>query len=892
MPYTLCLIPFSLHSHIFKFAYSHIFSLILPYLNNNTMRLLLLFPILLFHLIVFGQNSKLNFALKATIEQSKTTNKIITLFVKGNVEQIKNEVERLRGKTGLSAKGFIKVELPANTIAAFSKNSFVDYIEYNIPNLQVLNDTALIQNNVIPAHSGAAPLTKKYTGKGVLFGLIDTGIDITHPDFIDSLGNTRILGLWDQTKTYDGNSFGYGAIWDSSAINNGISTHFDPLLFQGHGSHVSGIAAGNGKAVNNFKGVAPDANIIAVGVDFNSSIASISDAVNYIFTLTDSLNMPCVINVSLGGYSGSHDGTDAEAVLIDSMVNAKPGRAFVCAAGNAGNRAFHLQHNVTSDTTFTWFTYNPSSTLGYGAVFYEIWADTADFNNVDFSVGMNLPSGSYVQRGQTPFDNIQNRIGNFTDTIKNGSNTLAIVDTYGELQDDKYLLQVHIKQPDSSSYLFSLKTTGNGKLDVWSTSNGILRTSEIVRAGLPSPTVYPPIIHYQLPDTAQTIVSSYTCLPSIIAVGTYVNRKTYLDVNSNLQVMPRTVGEIDIASSIGPNRRGVIKPEIAATGRYMMSSVPDSTINFLMANSGSNIVGIGSKHVIKNGTSMASPVVAGVVALYFEKCPSATMAEIMQVITSSAKKDNFTGTATNTSYGYGKVDALAALLSSDFTFSLGNNTQFCEGETLSITAPPYSTYQWFNGDTNQAITLDSSANVFLTATNQSGCKGYSDTIIVTQTPIPVKPTINQLTNDTLFISTQANPQWFFNTNPILAATDSFLVVQTSGNYFVSVTDSLGCVNYSDTVNITIVGVDEYETEKFKIYPNPTSTIVFIEIIEKGDYAYTITNILGEVLINQNNLTNKQLVQVDLRPYKDGVYFISIIEKTTQLRKVIKIIKNY
>ncbi|MBW6481867.1 MAG: S8 family peptidase [Vicingaceae bacterium] len=856
------------------------------------MRFLTTVIFFLFTFSSFAQVSKINFDLQVAIKKNSSTNSTITFFVKGNVAEIKNEVLRLKGKSGVSTKGFIKVELPANTIIDFSKNNFIDYIEYTIPNLQVLNDTALIQNNIIPVHSGIAPLTKKYTGKGVLFGLIDTGIDITHPDFQDSLGNTRILGLWDQTKPYDGNAFGYGSMWDSAAINLGTSTHHDPFFFKGHGSHVSGIAAGNGRAVSNYKGVAPDANIIAVGIDFNSNNSTVVDALQYIYNIADSLGMPCVVNVSLGDYRGSHDGTDAQAVIIDSLVNAKPGRAFVCAAGNAGALPFHLQHNVTSDTTFTWFKYNPSSVLGYGAVFYEIWADTSDFNNVDFAVGMNLPSGSFAKRGQTPFDNIQNRLGNVSDTIKNGSNTLAIVDTYGELQGDKYLLQIHVQEPDSNAYLFSLMTTGNGKLDVWSTNNGIMRTSEIVRTNLPLATVYPNIIHYQLPDTAQTIVSSFTCLPSVIAVGTYRNRKTYLDINLTTQVTAGTPGQIDPGSSLGPNRRGVLKPEIAATGRYMMSSVPDSTINFFMINPANHIwLAPGGKHMLKNGTSMASPVVAGVAALYFEKCPTATMTEIAQAITSSAKKDSFTGTTANTAYGNGKVDGLATLVNSNFTFSLGNDALICDGDSLLISAPFFNSYQWFNGDTTQSILLDSSAIIYLSAINQSGCTGFSDTIITTWKELPNKPIINIINNDTLIITSNQNTQWFLNNNPLAGETDTLLFVQTSGDYFVSVTDSFGCINYSDTITVTIVGVDEFLSDDIRVYPNPTSTIITIEFNQKDVYSYTLSTVLGKVVNTQKLTPNLQQIQVNMSPYKNGIYFLTLFENAGNMIKIIKIIKN-
>src|SRR5690606_31694548 len=330
----------------------------------------------------------------------------------------------------------------------------------------------------------------------------------------------------------------------------------------------------------------------------------------------------------------SRDATDARAVLIDSMVTAKNGRALVSAAGNAGAIHYHVQHQNTSDTTCTWFKYNPSSVLGTGAVFYELWSDTADFNHADYAVGINIPFGSFSERGTTPFYNIQNRLGIHADTVLNtNGDTLAIVETFGELQGDKYLLQVKIEHTDSTNYLFSLKSTGSGKLDIWSTNNGILSTSEIVRTGLPSVATYPKMVYYQYPDTLQTIVSSFTCSPTTIAVGTYRNRKTYIDYDNNVQITAGTPGDIDPGSSLGPNRRGYLKPDISATGRYLMSSVPDSTINFYLTNLINHMwIAPGRKHMQKNGTSMASPVVAGMVALYLEKCPNASMAEIKSMI--------------------------------------------------------------------------------------------------------------------------------------------------------------------------------------------------------------------------------------------------------------------
>lgn len=828
--------------------------------------------------------------MQAAIKKYQGTDKKITLMVKGDVALIKSFTTKNNGTYGLSAKGFVQIKLNADNIKNLAKQSFVEYIEYTIPNLQLLNDTMLVHNNVTPVHSGISPLHQPYTGKGVLFGLIDTGIDITHPDFQDTLGNTRILSLWDQTQTFDGNAYGYGTIWDSSDINLGICTHFDPLLYRGHGSHVSGIGAGNGNAVNNYKGVAPDANIVAVGIDFSSEEDAIVDAVHFIYSLADALNMPCVINISLGSYRGSRDATDARAVLIDSMVTAKNGRALVSAAGNAGAIHYHVQHQVTNDTTFSWFKYNPSSILGVGAVFYELWSDTADFNQVDYAVGINLPSGSFLERGTTPYHNIQNRLGTRADTLLNtNGDTLAIVETFGELQGDKYLLQVKIEHTDSTNYLFSLKSTGSGKFDIWSTNNGILSTSEIVRTGLPSVAVYPKMVHYQYPDTLQTVVSSFTCSPTTIAVGTYRNRKTYIDFNNNVQITAGTPGNIDPGSSLGPNRRGYLKPDVAATGRYLMSSVPDSTINFFLTNPANHMwIAPGGKHMLKNGTSMASPVVAGIVALYLEKCPNASMTEIKSMIIGNAKKDNFTGAVNSFTYGNGKANGLNTLVASNFNFSLGNDAFVCENDSLNITTPLYASYLWSTGDTTSNIYIDTTKSIFVEATNVSGCKGYSDTIQITYQTLPIAPSIIHNGNDTLIVTTPYNVQWFLNGNIINGATDTIWIAQTVGDYFAVVTDSVGCSNFSDTVTVTTVGLNEINQNSWNIYPNPIQeTLNINHHLNEQILAVSIISISGKkVYYHQTNSTS---ISINTQYLPSGIYFLEVI--TSNEQQIFKILKT-
>jgi subtilisin family serine protease len=440
-------------------------------------------------------------------------------------------------------KNTVLARVTPQEIILLAKNKFVTHIYLEPGKPKPLNDTALIHNNVLPVHLGNN-LISPFTGKNILLGFIDTGIDINHPDFKDSLGNTRIYRIWDQNESYDGNAFGYGKIWTNNDINSGSCTHKDPFSYYGHGTQVTGTATGNGRAVNNYTGMAPEAKIVMVASKFDTInwLATVVQSVEYIFSLADSLQIPCVINISAGDYYGSHDGLDLPALLIDSMLKAKNGRAIVCAVGNAGFYPFHIQHNVVNDTTFTWFNYNSSTMLGYGAFFTEAWIDSTDAQNLRFSVQLHQPV-NYLVRGSTSFYGINDFLNTtLSDTVVNVNNdTLAIVDFFASYENGRYRLQFHSKQPDSSAYYFSVKTAGTGKADFWSAS--WLGTSE-PESTIPPATLYPPIVKYSLPDTLQTMVSSFSCLPSVITVGNFVNRKKYLDVDSVWQTMPTTVGEI------------------------------------------------------------------------------------------------------------------------------------------------------------------------------------------------------------------------------------------------------------------------------------------------------------------------------------------------------------
>mgnify|MGYP001042496854 CR=1 FL=1 len=235
------------------------------------------------------------------------------------------------------------------------------YFEFAPPSL--MSDSVRSHHFVNEVHAGAG-LESGYTGKGVLIGVVDTGLDFNHPDFIDASGVKRTIRFWDQTMPDNVSSpqpYGYGFVWDSLSISNGTCTSNDT---QGHGTTVTGQALGNGLACGQNKGMAPEANIVVVKSDFSRPnwTLTVADACDYIFKVADTLGMPAVVNLSLGSYFGSHDGNDPASELIEDLLDEQPGRIVIAAAGNSGGYApYHQRSNVTADTNFVWFQNNPTN---------------------------------------------------------------------------------------------------------------------------------------------------------------------------------------------------------------------------------------------------------------------------------------------------------------------------------------------------------------------------------------------------------------------------------------------------------------------------------------------------------------------------------------------------
>ena len=280
-------------------------------------------------LVVFSQNTtKYGFELPEYLKQANPAEPVPFL-----VEEVSEEIIRATTQFGgtvqLQFENLFSLEIPAEFVSAFSANPAIQKVEFSTSPGRTLSDTMLVHTNVDPLIQQASPLRQAYTSKGVILGVIDSRIELAHPDFQDSTGKTRVLYVLDQRQAFNPNqqslNYNYGIEWDSAAINVGISTHDDRASEFGHGSNVTGAATSNGLATGHFKGVATEVNIISVATDFNKPnwLQTVAESVDYIFRKADALGMQCVINASIGTYVGSRDGKDIAAKIIAGLINQK-----------------------------------------------------------------------------------------------------------------------------------------------------------------------------------------------------------------------------------------------------------------------------------------------------------------------------------------------------------------------------------------------------------------------------------------------------------------------------------------------------------------------------------------------------------------------------------------
>ncbi len=509
------------------------------------------------------------------------------------------------------------------------------YLDQSIPDV----DAASVRTVPPPSFSGQ-------TGAGVLVGDVDTGIDLAHADFRNPGGTTRLVAVWDQTAATGPppSGFTYGREWTAAEINAGTATETDP---DGHGTHVMGIAGGNGGATGGglpayrYVGVAPQADLCMVKTTF--ATAAIVDGVNYIFQKAASLGKQAVVNLSLGTQSGPHDGTGPISEMINPLTG--PGRIVIASAGNSGEDNLHGRLTVatgqTQSMTLSVPTYTKSPGTSNDYLLFSGWYEGADaialtvVSPTGITLGPVLTGANLT--GQSTADGYLN-IYNGTTAPSNGDHEIYI-----ELFD-----AVANKAPESGTWQFQFTGSSvgsTGRVDMYLYSNHLGNGSALAMwaQGL----------------DPEGVVGAPADADSVIAIAAHTTKDCWDAVDGKRYCWnPRPpLSDIASFSSRGPRRDGALKPDLSAPGFGVASarSADAAYPNALIATDG--------VHVNEAGTSMSSPHVTGTVALLLAQATwsGSTPSRVKSRLRSTARSDAFTGVLPNSTWGYGKLDVANAL---------------------------------------------------------------------------------------------------------------------------------------------------------------------------------------------------------------------------------------
>lgn len=409
-------------------------------------------------------------------------------------------------------------------------------------------------------------------GNGVIMAIIDSGVDYTHPDFRNNDGTTRILSLWDQT--IQGNppsGYNIGTLYTQETINQALQA---PTLSQrlalvpsqdriGHGTHVAGIACGNGRASDGLhRGIATQSSILIVklGSSINKSELNtlrLIESIDFCIRTAITYQMPVVINLSYGNNYGSHDGLSMLEQYINS-VSAIGKTSIVVGTGNEGSNSRHTNGYLETGETKDIEIIVPSYEQSFNIQFWKHYND-------DMSVEVISPS--YKSTGS-----IKKILGKQQFTIDN----TEILLYYGEPRPGNRAQEIYIEfvpiRESIDSGLWTLVLHGDnivvGYYNLWLPSGG----------GLISDTRF-------LQSTPQLSLTIPSTSSSVISVGAY-NPK-------NNGIAPFS-GRGFVYSSY------MVKPDLCAPGTDIMSASPFGG------------------YTSASGTSMATPFVSGAVALLME----------------------------------------------------------------------------------------------------------------------------------------------------------------------------------------------------------------------------------------------------------------------------------
>ena len=586
----------------------------------------------------------------------------------------------------LSHAGGIHIALvPLDSLAKLSEDSRVSRIEANKRRTKTLNDLTQQKTGTDKLQQGFGPLLQAFDGEGILVGVQDVSFDMGHPTFRSKKdGRLRIVRMWDMldnepNKLYnDGSDFPIGRLYNTLESLE-AKDHSTDAYMHYHGTHVAGIAAGNG-CDTPYTGMAPEADIYLASTIINSNDTlltpeqkeSLTDAIYMLafqnmFNYADSVGMPCVVNFSIGGSYDIADNDPLTERYAEAITG--PGKIIVAAAGNEATKRYYLPKPVEKDTVGGLFLPESSAkelALHISATSHMVLRIT-DVKNTSFnnshSWGLGFRGGGSYRDGETVNLLPWNNWYEYESTGDLGKGTIVkIFSGQDGFNPDRVGYDIYLTPPDKSfkknSYVIEI--IGQGAEAFAYVQEGVLAEYRSTKFNL---------------DGAEigASINSPATLPSVLAVGSTSWRTSF--VNYKDQIKTVTAGKdglLSSYSSIGPAPTGCTKPDFCAPGQALISSFNSHFIQKYNPAVDSYIVDLNGTHsdytgrdygwLALSGTSMACPVATGIIALWLQADPSLTKERIMEIIAKTSRQPDPALSYPNDHYGYGEIDAYRGML--------------------------------------------------------------------------------------------------------------------------------------------------------------------------------------------------------------------------------------
>ena len=496
-------------------------------------------------------------------------------------------------------------------------------------------------------------LDTPFTGKGIVIGVIDQSFEFKHMGFLDENGKSRIKMLWDRSKDIEKDIQSKAApVYNVDALTKPHET-YDPG--SGHGTHVTNIAAGSKHADNPFYGVAPKADIVVIPSSFENT--EIIEDIRAVKAYASREHKPWVVNLSLGSVIGPHDGSTDYDQAIDRMAQDKGG-IVVGAMGNEGDQYFHAFSSFQPGETKQVFIHYEKDQDGN--------ATEDDLTHIDF---WGISEVNAEQFTVTPIL-----------AVKSSNAEQLKVKKYGAdfwkkyLDDGKVWSEISPKNNRENHFvgvkmnklledlgsrykkiIFGVEITAKSTNTADATLHGWIYSEEpnyarFVKAKTDSK------FESIKPDNLYIVGEGGASIPSAIAVGSFTT--TVLDTLER-------EGAHSTFSSNGPwLNPNYPKPAVLAPGASIMSALNKYAPGFDKNNAAySNRFNNKIYHYgYMEGTSMATPFVAGSIALWLEANPQLSYTDVLDILKeTSTKHADMEGEAWTPTYGYGLINVYEGL---------------------------------------------------------------------------------------------------------------------------------------------------------------------------------------------------------------------------------------